>query len=117
MEGFISTYGTMIGTAIGIGTTYIMPFIYEYIGFVQNADVLYDSAIRNPIFRWTLIVGMVSAALAVIPLLFYNLSEKKHDRIMQDLKQRAEEEDRLIEEQERLEREKEAITSSTTPII
>lgn len=117
LEGFISTYGTMIGTAIGIGTTYIMPFIYEYIGFVQNADVLYDSAIRNPIFRWTLIVGMVSAALAVIPLLFYNLSEKKHDRIMQDLKQRAEEEDRLIEEQERLEREKEAITSSTTPII
>lgn len=85
----MQNFGNMIGTAIGIGTTAIMPFIYDYMGYVQNADVLYDETIRNPIVRWTVIVGIISGVLGIIPIFFYDLSEKKHAKIIEELKARA----------------------------
>lgn len=97
LEGFMQNFANMIGTAIGIGTTAIMPFVYDYMGYVQNADVLYDETIRNPIVRWTVIVGIISGVLAIIPIFFYDLSEKKHAEIIEELKARAKAEDMALE--------------------
>lgn len=96
LEGFMMNMGSMISTAIGIGTSAVMPFIYQYLGFVQNSDVLYDSAVRNPIFRWTFIISIVSGVLGVIPYFFYDLTEKKHEKIMEELRIRAAKEDAEI---------------------
>lgn len=89
LEGFMSNFGNMIGTAIGIGTSSILPFVYKSLGFVQNAAVLYDSAIRNPIFRWTVIIGIISSVLSIVPFLFWDLTEKKHGEIIKALEERA----------------------------
>lgn len=97
LEGFMQNFANMIGTAIGIGTTAIMPFVYDYMGYVQNADVLYDETIRNPIVRWTVIVGIISGVLGIIPIFFYDLSEKKHAEIIEELKARAIAEDMALE--------------------
>lgn len=97
LEGFMGNMGNMIYVASTIGTSAVMPFIYEYLGFVDNADVLYDSAVRDPIFMWTFIVGMICGVCTLIPFLFYDLTEKKHEEIIEELKQRAEEENRALE--------------------
>lgn len=100
LEGFMQNFSNMIGTAIGIGTISIMPAIYKSIGFVQNSDVLYDTAIRNPILRWTIIVGIISGILGIIPMIFYDLNEAKHEKIMEDLKERARLENAELEREE-----------------
>lgn len=40
-----------------------------------------------------IITSVISSLLAVIPILFYNLTEKKQKQIIEDLKQRAQEND------------------------
>ena len=74
-----------------MGTAFILPYFYRHYGLGTNYDVLYDSAVRTPIFNIIIITTVISCLLTVIPMLFYDMTEKKQQQIIEDLKQRAEE--------------------------
>lgn len=107
LEGFVGNFG-IIGSLIGMGTGFIIPFFQESFGLIDNYDILYDPEIRVPIFRVLAIIGVVGTILHTLPYFFYDLTEKKHRSIIEDLKERAIEinkEDGIIETEEELEAE------------
>lgn len=88
VEG-ISGNLSMIGSLLGIGTGFVVPAIYEIFGLIDNYDVLYDPAVRKPMYTCLAIVSLVGAALNALPFIFYDLTNKKHKQIIEELKQRA----------------------------
>ena len=91
LEGFITQFGGMLVAAAGMGTSLILPYFYEHYGLKEDYTVLFDSAIRTPIFNVLIISSLISCLLSIIPILFYDLKEKDHQRIIEDLKSRADE--------------------------
>lgn len=89
LEGFITQFGGMLSAAAGLVTGLILPYFYEYYGLKKDYDVLFNSAVRTPIFRIMIITSTVSCVLSIIPVLFYNLKESDHKAIIEDLKERA----------------------------
>lgn len=92
LEGFITQLGGMITTLAGMFTGLIIPYFYEHYGLEEDYTVLYDSAVRTPIFNILIITTIISCVVCVIPMLFYNLKEKDHQKIIEELKVRADEE-------------------------
>lgn len=82
----------MIVAAASMGSAFILPYFYRHYGLGADYDVLYDAAVKTLIFNVIIITSVISCLLTVIPLFFYNLTEKKQQQIIEDLKQRAEEE-------------------------
>lgn len=93
LEGLVGNLG-IIGSIIGIGTNYVIPAIYNAYGLTSNYDVLYDETVRNPMFRMLAIISAIASVLYCIPYLFWDLSEKKQALIIEDLKNRALEENK-----------------------
>lgn len=91
LEGFITQFGGMLTTLAGMFTGLIIPYFYEYYGLKDDYTVLYDSAVRTPIFNILIITTIISCVVCVIPMLFYDLKEKDHQKIIEDLKVRADE--------------------------
>lgn len=87
-EGMAGNLG-MIGQIIALGTGFIIPAIYEVSGLLDDYDVLYDPVIREPLFRYLAIVAAIFAALCALPFFFWDLNEKKHRKIIEELKERA----------------------------
>ena len=90
-EGVSGNLG-MIGQAIAMGTGLLIPFIQEMFGIGVGGDyeMLYDPAVRAPMFRTLAIVAAVCGVLCAVPFFFWDLSEKKHKAIIEELKLRAE---------------------------
>ncbi len=78
-------FNTMIAMTI--------PAVYAVMGFTSDWDVLYNDAFRNKIFLVSIAIVLASTILSIIPFLFYDLTEEKHRKIIEDLKQRAEDMD------------------------
>lgn len=93
LEGFITQFGAMITTFAGMFTGLIIPYFYEHYGLKEDYTVLYNDAVRMPIFNILIITTIISCVLCVIPMFFYNLKEKDHKKIIDELKERAEVED------------------------
>lgn len=91
LEGFITQFGGMLTAAVGLGTGLILPYFYEYYGLQSEYNVLFDAAVRTPIFRILIITSTISCVLCIIPVLFYDLKEKDHEKMIEDLKERAHE--------------------------
>lgn len=89
LEGFITQLGGMITTLAGMFTGLIIPYFYEHYGLGEDYTVLYDSAVRTPIFNILIITTIISCVICVIPIFFYDLREKDHEKIIADLKDRA----------------------------
>lgn len=92
LEGFITQLGGMLTTFAGMFTGLIIPYFYEYYGLLDDYTVLYDSSVRTPIFNILIITSIISCVVCVIPMFFYNLKEKDHKQIIEELKVRADEE-------------------------
>ena len=88
LEGFITQFGGMLVTGAGLVTGLILPYFFEHYGLGDNYDVLFDEAIRTPIFNVIIISTLISTLLAIVPVLFYNLSEKQQQQIAADLLER-----------------------------
>lgn len=84
--GIINVIGTPIVTLM----TMTVPLVYEKIGFTNDWNMMYVPEMRNKIFYVTLLLSMFGHIVATIPWFFYNLTEKKHKQIMEELKNRAE---------------------------
>lgn len=95
LEGFITQFGGMITTVAGMFTSLILPYFYEHYGLADDYTVLYEESVRTPIFNILIITTIISCVLSVIPIFFYNLKEKDHKKIIEELKERAEAEDSL----------------------
>lgn len=89
LEGFITQFGGMLGAAAGLVTGLIHPYFYKYYGLNTDYTVLFDSAVRTPIFRILIITSIISCVLCIIPVFFYDLKESDHKKIIADLKERA----------------------------
>lgn len=89
LEGFITQLGGMLTTLIGMFTGLIVPYFYEHYGLEQDYTVLYDEAVRTPIFNVLIITTIISCVICVIPMFFYDLKEKDHQNIIEELKARA----------------------------
>ena len=87
-EGMSGNLG-MIGQIIALGTGFIIPAIYEINGLLDDYDILYDPIVREPLFRTLAILATVFAVLCAVPFFFWDLNEKKHKKIIEELKERA----------------------------
>lgn len=92
LEGFITQFGTMLTTIAGMLTSLILPYFYEHYGLKKDYTVLYNASVRTPIFNILIITSIISCLLSIIPILFYNLKEKDHQKIIEELKVRADSE-------------------------
>ena len=90
LEGFITQFSGMLVTAASMLTALINPWFYERIGLGNDYDVLFEESIRTPIFNVLIITSLISCLLCIVPMLFYNMNEKKMSEIIAELKERAE---------------------------
>lgn len=98
LEGFITQFGGMLVTAATMLSAFILPYFYRHYGLGTDYTVLYDSAVRTPIFNIIIITTVISCLLTVIPMFFYDMTEKKQQQMIEDLKERAERENAENEE-------------------
>ncbi len=90
IEGWLSQFGAMITSAVGIGIAFITPAVYSAYGYTTDASVLYDvENTLGPIIGVMSIIGGSAALFGAIPYLFWDLSEKRHHQIMDILSVRA----------------------------
>lgn len=89
LEGFLSQFGTMIVTIAGMILAFVTPAVYKHFGYVDDTQVLYNTDVLFGIIKTMCIIGVVSGILSLIPYLFYDLSEKRHNQLIQILTVRA----------------------------
>lgn len=100
IEGFVQNIQIMFATLGGFVSTAILTGIYEKFGLAAGADgttnyaVLEDAAVRNPIISGCIIVAIIASVISAIPFLFCTMTEKKHDDIINQLKEKAEKADK-----------------------
>ncbi|MDE6549977.1 MAG: MFS transporter [Clostridia bacterium] len=87
-EGMSGNLG-MIGQVIALGTGFIIPALYEFNGLLDDYDILYDTVVREPLFRSLAILSAVFGVLCAVPFFFWDLNEKKHKMMIEALKERA----------------------------
>ncbi|HIR52684.1 MAG TPA: MFS transporter [Candidatus Onthovicinus excrementipullorum] len=97
LEGFITQFSGMLVTAATMLFNLILPWFYEHYGLQNDYTVLYNEAVRTPIFNVMIITTVISCIAAVIPILFYDMTEKKQKQMIEELKSRAAEEDQRAE--------------------
>ena len=92
LEGFWQNLNNFILTFFGMFTGVLMPLFMSFggVGFGDNID----TALKNPTimyntFKSVTWLGIIFSVVCVIPLLFYDLTEKKHADYIRALKIRA----------------------------
>lgn len=88
LEGFSQNFA-IINSLVAIGTNYILPFIYEYYGLINDYDVLYDETVRSPMLSAMAVLAVIGTLLHGAPYLFWNMTEKDQEKMIEDLKHRA----------------------------
>lgn len=75
-----------------IFSTFLLTFVYEKFGLAAGADgltdysVLSDAAVREPIISGCIIIALAASVLSALPFLFCKMTNKKHDEIIEALK-------------------------------
>ena len=92
IEGFAQNFMGMITTIGGIVSTVVFTFIYESHGLVADEatgltdySILTDSAIREPIITWVILVVIAASLMSAVPYLLCNLTRKDMDDIRRNL--------------------------------
>lgn len=92
LEGFWQNCSAFILTLCGLFTSALMPIFMSFggVGFGDNID----TALKNPdimygTFKSVTWLGILSSVICIIPIIFYDLSEKKHADYIRVLKIRA----------------------------
>ena len=92
LEGFWQNCLSFVMTFCGIFTGALMPLFMSFggVGFGDNIDTaLKDSTVMYATFNSVTWLGIIASILCVIPILFYDLSEKKHANYIRALQIRA----------------------------
>lgn len=92
LEGFWQNCLSFVMTFCGIFTSALMPLFMSFggVGFGDNIDVaLKDGSIMHNTFESVTWLGIAASVICVVPIFFYDLSEKKHADYIRALKIRA----------------------------
>ena len=92
LEGFWQNYNAFIATIFGIFTSVLMPLFMSFggVGFGDNIDTaLRNTEIRTATFSSVTWLGIIASMVCLIPMLFYDLTEKKHANYVRALNIRA----------------------------
>lgn len=92
LEGFWQNCNAFVMTLCGLFTSALMPLFMSFggVGFGDNID----TALKNPdimygTFKSVTWLGIIASVICVIPVIFYDLSEKRHADYIRALKIRA----------------------------
>lgn len=72
----------------------VVPTLYGLFGFTSDWNILFDGGIRNRIFIVTIVLTALTGLLSAIPYHFYDMTEQRHEEMMDELRKRAEAKDR-----------------------
>lgn len=72
----------------------VVPTLYGLFGFTSDWNILFDGGIRNRIFIVTIVLTALTGLLSAVPYHFYDLTEQRHEEMMDELRKRAEAKDR-----------------------
>lgn len=92
LEGFWQNCNAFVMTLCGFFTSALMPLFMSFggVGFGDNIDIaLKDPDIMYGTFRSVTWLGIISSVICVLPIIFYDLTEKKHADYIRALKIRA----------------------------
>lgn len=92
LEGFWQNCLSFVMTFCGIFTSALMPLFMSFggVGFGDNIDVaLKDGTVMHNTFESVTWLGIIASVICVVPIFFYDLSEKKHADYIRVLKIRA----------------------------
>ncbi|MEG1609434.1 MAG: MFS transporter, partial [Clostridia bacterium] len=93
LEGFWQNYALLVTTIAGFFITLLAPLFQSFgglkLGEVANDVLKENKEIRNGVYMYTSLLGLIGAVLTFIPIFFYDLTEKKHASIVKVLKVRA----------------------------
>jgi Na+/melibiose symporter-like transporter len=84
ISGVFGWFTSPIAMAIG----YIAPFVYQRVGYTSDWGVLYDSVIFNKLFTYSFYITFVGTVLSVIPYFFYDLTQDKHRKCVNEIRER-----------------------------
>lgn len=92
LEGFWQNCSAFVMTFFGIFTSALMPIFMSFGGVNFNDNI--DTALSNPVimqgtFRSVTWLGIAASVLCILPLAFYDLTEKRHRNYIRALKVRA----------------------------
>ena len=87
MDGFFCNIG-IITSVVGMATGFVIPAVTESYGLLTNYDVLYEAGFRGNLIRILAVISFIGGLACCVPMIFYNLSEKKLRVMMRELKQR-----------------------------
>jgi len=99
LDGCMGIFGMLFAPLTTL-VTMAVPTAYAAIGFTSDWDILFSDVYRNKVFLATLTLTLIATVLSIIPFFFYDLTEEKHAKVIEDLKQRKLEKE---ESQEKLE--------------
>ena len=92
LDGFWVNYSGILSTILGLFTGMLSPLFMSMagIGFGDPIDVAFANKDKMySAFFYTTLLAFIGSVLRIVPMLFYNLSEKKHADIVRALRLRA----------------------------
>lgn len=92
VEGTWQNYSSVIMTVLGIFTSLLSPIFLQFAGVKFSdflPDKLQDETMRYEIYKYQTLLALIASVFCVLPILFYDLSEKKHAEIIKALYIRA----------------------------
>ncbi len=92
LDGMMGIF-TYLTTPIALLIGYILPYLLKINGLTSDWDILFDPSISKTIFLIHIALAAASILLSVLPFLFFDLNEKKHNEIIEELRKRAEAEE------------------------
>lgn len=88
LDGCMGIFG-YLASPITTVAAMVVPTIYALFGFTSDWNILFDSVIRNEIFMVTIVLTGVLGVLSTIPYHFYDMTEARHEEMMEELRLRA----------------------------
>lgn len=88
LDGCMGIFGYLSSPVTTIAAM-LVPSVYAIYGFTSDWNILFDPILRNKIFIVTVIISTITTFVSIIPWHFYDLTEKRHEEIIAELKERA----------------------------
>ena len=87
LDGCMGIFGMLFAPLTTL-VTMAVPTVYASIGFTSDWDILFSGVYRDKIFLASLTLGLIATVLSIVPFLFYDLTEEKHAKVIEDLQRR-----------------------------
>ncbi len=87
LDGCMGIFGYLSSPIVTVAGM-VIPYLYGLVGFTSDWNILYDSVLRDRVFLITIVAGAVTGLLSTVPYHFYDLTEQRHEEMMEEIRQR-----------------------------